>query len=189
MIEVKEMDIPDVLLITYKRFSDERGFFGEIFREKDFQYILPHQKFVQENLSRSSPRTLRGLHYQLNPMAQGKLVYCASGYIYDVAVDIRINSPTYGKYVEVQLGLNEEISEFFYIPPGFAHGFYAFGKPDAHVIYKTTEYYSPEYDRSIVWNDPEIRVAWPSSFPNVSEKDSKAPLLKDAENNFVYSEE
>jgi len=182
-------ELPEVVIIEGRRFKDERGFFSESFRADDFEaHGIP--PFVQENHSRSSSPCIRGLHYQLNPKAQGKLVYCISGFIVDVAVDIRKGSPTYGKWVTIPLDVNN--MRAVYIPPGFAHGFFAHGLHDAHVVYKVTEYYSPEHDRCIRWNDPDINLVWgpsPMFALKISDKDANAPLLKDADNNFVYEGE
>ena len=195
-------ELPEVVLIKGRKFQDERGFFSESFRSKEFlAYGIP--PFVQENHSRSSPLVLRGLHYQLNPKAQGKLVYCTRGWIVDVAVDIRKNSPTFGKWTRVLLGGDPNLISMLYIPPGFAHGFCVSDAflLDVDVVYKVTEYYAPEYERSILWNDPSIGIDWglPKSIHGdrliseydsilISDKDASAPLLKDAENNFVYGE-
>jgi dTDP-4-dehydrorhamnose 3,5-epimerase len=180
--------IPDVIIIENKIHLDNRGFFSEIFRADEFKNNgLP--EFIQENHSMSYPVCIRGLHYQLNPKPQAKLVSCPSGYIIDIAVDIRKGSPTYGDWVAVDL--NQDNGRMLYIPSGFAHGFVAFGALPAHVVYKVSSYYSPKYDRCISWKDPQININW--SFPgskkaiiNISDKDNNAPLLKDAENNFVY---
>jgi len=182
-------ELPEVVIIEGRRFKDGRGFFSESFRDNEFRMngIPP---FVQENHSRSAPPCLRGLHYQLNPKAQGKLVYCVAGHIVDVAVDIRKWSKTYGKWVKVEL--DENNGRMLYIPPGFAHGFLAYGLHIAHVVYKVTEYYSAEHDRCIRWNDPEIGIEWGPQhwYDNkafkISNKDAEAPLLKDADNNFVF---
>jgi len=176
--------LPGVIVISGRRFSDERGFFSESFRVNEFEkHGIP--PFVQENHSRSSPPCFRGLHYQLHPKAQGKLVYCVSGVIKDFAVDIRQGSPTFGKWVEIDLSSSN--MRMVYVPPGYAHGFFAYGLQDAHVIYKVTEYYSPEHDRAIRANDPAIGI--PLRDMKVSEKDLNAPLLKEAENNFFYTGE
>jgi dTDP-4-dehydrorhamnose 3,5-epimerase len=176
--------LPEVIVIKLQRFTDERGFFSESFRVDEFEkYGIP--SFVQENRSRSIPPTFRGLHYQLNPMAQGKLVYCVSGLITDFIVDIRQGSPTYGEWDRVSL--NEHNNKMVYVPPGFAHGFFAYGKNDAHVLYKVTNYYSKEHERSIRWSDPDIGIVFTDADDlKISDKDANAPLLKDAENNFHY---
>jgi dTDP-4-dehydrorhamnose 3,5-epimerase len=138
--------------------------------------------FVQDNHSKSKKGVLRGLHYQLNPKAQGKLVRCIKGKIWDVAVDIRKGSPWYGKWVGVEL--SEENKYMLWIPPGFAHGFVAL--EDSEIIYKCTEEYDPALDRGIIWNDPEVNITWTAVAPILSPKDSKLPMLKDAEINFYY---
>lgn len=179
-------EIPEVIVIQGCRFSDERGFFSETFRVKDFESMgLP--PFVQENMSRSSPYCLRGFHYQLKPMEQGKLVSCPVGKIVDIAVDIRVGSPTYSKYIAVELSQDE--NKMLYIPAGFAHGFITRGNSDAIVTYKVTNYYSPQHDRSVKWDDPDIGIDFDWLAPElikVSAKDRRASLLKYAENNFIY---
>ena len=185
MLELIPQSIPDVKLLCLDRFDDPRGYFGEVFHQKQFTNLgLP--KFVQDNLSRSIPFVLRGLHYQLNPKAQAKLVACLNGRIRDVAVDIRKGSPYYGKWVSVELSYTKP--QFLFIPEGFAHGFYNFGNEPAVVYYKTTNYFSKEHDRNIVWNDPEINIEWKLIDERfvVSKKDAAAPLLKDAEINFQF---
>ncbi len=171
--------LPGLVLIKPQIYYDERGWFSESFKTSDFTLIgLP--PFVQENHSRSIGPVFRGLHYQLNPKAQGKLIRCVSGSIIDVAVDIRKGSPTYKHYATINL----DETVMFYIPPGFAHGFYAAGNAD--VIYKTTEYFSLECDRSIRWNDPDLNINIQMTNVKISEKDRLAPCLKDADNNFVF---
>lgn len=178
--------MPEVLFITGKRFADGRGYFCESFRQSEFdEQGLP--PFVQENHSFSKPNTLRGLHYQINPKAQGKLVYCVSGEIWDYVVDIRRDSPTYGKYAKFFLS-GEDMTQLsmVYVPPGFAHGFYVTGMYPAHVVYKVTDYYSPQHEGSVRWNDPTINIYWENVNPIITDKDMNAPLLEDAKNNFVY---
>ena len=173
---------PEVICLSGTRHLDQRGFFCETFRNEDFESNgLP--KFVQENHSWSKGGTFRGLHYQENPKAQGKLVYCISGLIWDYVIDIRKESPTYGRWEKFILnGNNGKAFEMIYIPNGFAHGFYV---PDvAHVIYKVTEYYSPDYEKSIRYNDPDINLDIIDYHISVSDKDKNALLLKDADNNF-----
>lgn len=177
-------EMPDVIIVEGQRFEDQRGFYSECFRENEFKQAgIPH--FIQESHSRSVSGVFRGLHYQLKPHGQGKLVYCVSGFIMDYVVDIRKGSPTYGKYIKILLG--EDKIKMAYIPLGFAHGFKAYGNFYADVVYKITNYYAPNYERAIRWNDPGIGIHI-SGKVSVSEKDAKAPLLKDAENNFVYGE-
>lgn len=169
--------IPDVLIIEPKVFGDERGFFYESFNQKAFNEATGLDvQFVQDNHSRSRQGVLRGLHYQLPPHAQGKLVRCVRGAVFDVAVDIRKSSPTFGKWVGVEL--SEANHRQFWIPPGFAHGFLTLSET-ADFLYKTTDYYTPAFERGIRWNDLQVGVAWPdlmsvslnsrdSSFPNIS---------------------
>ena len=155
--EFKKLEIPDVILIIPKVFEDDRGFFMETFKISDFKAYGISYEFVQDNHSKSKKGVLRGLHYQLYPKAQGKLVRCIRGRIWDVAVDIRKGSPWYGKWVAVEL--SEENKLMLWIPPGFAHGFVAL--EDAEIIYKCTAEYAPELDRGIIWNDPELAINWP----------------------------
>jgi len=178
----EQLEIPDVLLVTHEIFKDQRGFFLESFREEPFlKQGIP--RFVQDNHARSSGRVLRGLHYQLRPAAIGKLVRCLRGRILDVAVDIRKGSPTYGKWVGVEL--NDENCRMIYIPEGFAHAYCALTE-ECEVFYKTTGYYSAQHDRGFRWNDPDVNIKWPVSDPVLSAKDANAPLLKDADNNFFF---
>lgn len=175
--------IPSVILVVHEVFRDQRGFFAEVFREEEFlKGGLP--RFVQDNHSRSSPGVLRGLHYQINPAPVGKLVRCLKGAIWDVAVDIRKGSPTYGKHVAVEL--SEGNLKMLYVPPGFAHGFVA-ASDDAEVFYKMTGYHSAAHDRTVRWNDPALDIPWPVLGPTLSEKDARAPLLADADNNFTWA--
>lgn len=180
--EFIRLDIPDVVLIKPKVFQDERGFFLESFKYSDFAKEGVGPKFLQDNHSRSKRGVLRGLHYQLNPKAQGKLVRCVRGRIWDVAVDIRRGSPHFGRWVAAEL--SEENKYMLYIPEGFAHGFVAL--EDSDVLYKCTSEYDPALDRGIIWNDPDIGIPWPVKDPLLSAKDSKLPRLRDAEINFEY---
>lgn len=174
--------IPDVKLLEAKVFGDDRGFFAETYKASDFlaQGIPP---FVQDNLSRSQRGVLRGLHYQQDPAAQGKLVMAVRGEIFDVAVDIRKGSPTYGKWVGELL--SAENHRLLWVPAGFAHGFCVVSEW-ADVLYKVTSEYSPAHDRGIRWNDPGIAVVWPVQNPTLSPKDAGAPSLSEADNNLVY---
>lgn len=172
--------IPDVILIKPKVFGDNRGFFMETFRQNEFEKLVGHTKFVQDNHSGSGQGILRGLHYQLKA-TQGKLVRVIAGEVFDVAVDIRKGSPTFGKWVGERL--SAENKHQLWIPEGFAHGYYVISEW-AEFIYKTTDYYAPEWERSLLWNDPMIGVEWPlvnGNPPTLSAKDSNAPLLADAE--------
>ena len=176
-MNVIQTEIPDVLIIEPKVFADERGFFMESFNQQRFNEIVGREvNFVQDNHSRSTKGVLRGLHYQLSPKAQGKLVRVTQGEVFDVAVDMRRSSPTFGKWTGVVL--SGENKRQFWIPEGFAHGFYVLSDT-ADFLYKTTNYYSPEYDRSLKWDDVDVGIDWGlSGAPLVSEKDSFAkPFL------------
>jgi len=179
----KKLDIPEIFLIEPKTFPDGRGFFMETYKHSDFVNMGIREYFVQDNFSRSQKGVLRGLHFQKNPNAQGKLVQCLKGTIFDVVVDIRKGSPSFGQWLSVEL--SEENKRMLYIPPSFAHGFVVLSET-ADVIYKCTKEYSPEDDRGIIWNDPDINIPWPLKDPILSEKDATFPLLKDVDNNFEY---
>ena len=177
------LKIPDVKLIIAKHYVDERGYFLESYKESEFFRNGINVKFLQDNFSHSVKGALRGLHYQKNPKAQAKLVTALKGEIFDVAVDIRKNSPTFGQWVgEI---LSEKNHKLLYIPEGFAHGFSVLSE-EADVLYKVNQEYSPEDERGIVWNDPEINITWSTNKPILHEKDSLLPTLKNAENNFIY---
>jgi dTDP-4-dehydrorhamnose 3,5-epimerase len=179
----KKLDIPEVILVEAKAFPDQRGFFMESYHESSFINNGINDKFVQDNFSHSTKGVLRGLHYQKSPKAQSKLVTALKGEIFDVAVDIRKNSPTFGKWVgEI---LSEKNHRLLYVPQGFAHGFCVLSD-DADVLYKVNDDYSPENDRGIMWNDSEIAIKWPIENPTISEKDLQQSLLKDADINFEY---
>ena len=183
--EKKRLSIPDVLLISARRFKDARGFFEETYKASEFRSLGIDARFVQDNHSHSVRGVLRGLHYQKQPFAQGKLVRVLQGELFDVAVDIRKTSPTYGQWVaEILRG---EDSKMLYIPPGFAHGFCVLSET-VDFCYKCTAEYNPELDRGILWNDPDIEIEWPIRNPLLSEKDTKLPLLKDAEDIGVTSD-
>lgn len=171
--------IPEVLLIEHKEFTDDRGAFSETFRANAFTGI-GLQDFVQDNQSRSAKGVVRGLHFQNNPHAIGKLVRCISGSIFDVAVDLRQSSPTYGKWVGATL--SESDSLMFYVPEGFAHGFMALDD-NTIVAYKQTGYWNQETERSLLWNDPTIAIAWPNLPPRLSAKDENAPKLSQLDHN------
>lgn len=175
--EFKQLNIKDVVLITPKVFKDERGFFTESYKKSDFVKNGIDLEFNQDNHSKSTRGVLRGLHYQLNPKAQAKLVRCVSGKIFDVAVDLRKGSLTFGKWVGETL--SEENKNMLYIPEGFAHGFVVLSD-EAEILYKASNEYSPENDRGVLWNDPDINIDWSLGFePILSDKDTKQPLLKD----------
>lgn len=176
--------LPEVVILEPQVFGDNRGYFMESYNKKVFEELGLSFHFVQDNQSLSKdPGTIRGLHFQLNPKAQTKLVRCVKGAIYDVAVDIRKGSPTYGEWVGVIL--SEYNHRQLLIPKGFAHGFCTL-VPDTIVHYKVDEFYAPETDAGIIWNDPEIGIAWPTSAPILSERDKKHPTLADADINFIY---
>lgn len=178
------LKIPEVILIEARQFGDDRGFFMETYHAEAFRQNGIDVNFVQDNFSHSAKGVIRGLHYQTNPMAQGKLVMAAEGEVFDVAVDIRRGSPTYGQWVgEV---LSTQNGRLLWVPPGFAHGFCVISET-ANVSYKVTELYSPDCDSGIRWDDPTINVHWPvDGEPLLSPKDSQHPFLEDANNNFVY---
>ena len=177
-MKITRLDIPDIYLLDPKVFEDNRGFFYESFNLKTFHAATGTSvDFVQDNHSRSAKSVIRGLHYQLAPKGQGKIVRVVKGSIFDVAVDIRAESPTSGKWVGVTL--SAENKKQIWIPEGFAHGFMSL-EDDTEVIYKTTEYYSPEHECSIRWNDSYVAVDWPDGDYCISEKDKDASHFSDA---------
>lgn len=186
-MNIIETSLPGVKIIEPKVFGDHRGWFTETYNEAIFKKAGLDIKFVQDNQSFSATKgTLRGLHYQLNPKAQTKLVRCTRGSIFDVAIDIRKGSSTFGKWFGLEL--TAENKKQLFIPKGFAHGFMTL-TDDVEVQYKVDELYAPECDRGIIWNDPTIGIQWPIEItPVLSAKDEKAPLLEDADNNFRYGE-
>jgi dTDP-4-dehydrorhamnose 3,5-epimerase len=167
---------PDLILIEPMVFEDERGFFMEAYNYREFEMMGIRERFVQDNFSMSRRGVLRGLHFQVEPFAQSKLVRCIRGEIFDVAVDIRVGSPTFGKWHGVIL--SEENRLTLYIPRGFAHGFLALSDI-AEVMYKVDNFYSPEHERGIIWNDPDIGIEWPIEDPILSDKDGKYPRLRE----------
>jgi len=175
-MKATRLAIPDVVLIEPKVFGDDRGFFFESFNQRQFEEAIGRQvKFVQDNHSRSAKGVLRGLHYQTQH-TQGKLVRVVQGEVFDVAVDIRKGSSTFGKWVGARL--SAENKHQLWVPEGFAHGFVVLSE-SAEFLYKTTDYYAPAYDRCILWNDPDLGIDWPIDFPPIlSVKDeSGVPLL------------
>ena len=179
--------IPEVMIIEPRIFSDERGWFAETYKKRDFVAQGINSTFVQDNHSRSTSRgILRGLHFQDEPAAQGKLVRCIVGEIFDVAVDIRKGSPTYGQWVSATL--SAENRAMIWVPLGFAHGVLTMTEI-AEISYKVTSEYSPSHDRGVRWNDTAIGIKWPVANPILSKKDAEAPLLKDVDNNFVWKRE
>lgn len=170
--------IPDVKIFEPKVFGDDRGFFFESFSQKFFEEAIGRQvNFVQDNHSKSSKGVLRGLHYQLPPMAQGKLVRVVQGEVFDVAVDIRKSSPTFGQWVGVHL--SGENKRQLWIPEGFAHGFLTLSET-AEFLYKTTNFYSPQHEACLIWNDPQLNISWPANLqPILAAKDSQGKLFSE----------
>jgi len=178
-MQIIQTDIADLLILQPKVFGDERGFFMESFNRRTWlEHTGLEFDFVQDNHSRSGRGVLRGLHYQIK-QPQGKLVRVVSGEVFDVAVDVRRSSPTFGRWTGVMLSAENRLQ--FWIPPGFAHGFMVVSE-EADFLYKATDYYAPEFERTIIWNDPELGIVWPEGIiPELSEKDAAAPLFSEAE--------
>jgi dTDP-4-dehydrorhamnose 3,5-epimerase len=170
------MSIPEVLLLKRDRFTDSRGWFTELHHEASLQAAGFNVRFVQDNLSRSAPGVLRGLHFQRDP-EQGKIVTCLAGRIYDVAVDIRPGSSTFGQHVAVELSADG--GESLWVPAGFAHGFVVLGSEPALVTYKVDQHRSPTGERGIIWNDPTLAIPWPIEIPHLSDRDQALPTLAD----------
>lgn len=184
-MEVIRTEIPDVVIVEPKVFGDHRGYFFESFSERDFAAQVREVKFVQDNESKSCYGVVRGLHYQLPPHAQSKLVRVVSGRVLDVAVDIRRGSPTFGRHVAVEL--SAENRRQLFIPRGFAHGF-AVLSDEAVFQYKCDSYYAPQSEAAIAWDDPDLGIDWkvPADRILLSDKDSRNPRLKDARHLFDY---
>lgn len=180
-LNFQKMEIPEVVLVEPQIYNDERGSFAETYKLSDFKQFGIDKQFVQVNHSLSKKNVLRGLHYQLNPMSQGKLVQVTVGEIFDVAVDIRKGSPYYKKWVSI--ALSSENKRMLYVPEGFAHGFCVLSEK-AEVIYYCTKEYATGSDRGIVWNDSALNIDWPVKNPILSEKDSQLPIFENSENNF-----
>jgi len=179
--------LPNIILIEPTIHGDHRGFFMESYNESTANANGIHYRFIQDNHSLSvEVGVLRGLHYQLAPKAQAKLIRVTAGAIFDVVVDIRKGSPTFGQWEGFVLSAANKHQ--LLVPQGFAHGFCTL-EPNTEVQYKVDEYYSPEHDRGIAWNDPALAIDWPTSTPILSEKDRHHPILTEAEHNFVYEEE
>lgn len=181
-MNVTQTDLPGVLLLEPKVFGDARGFFLESWNRRTFAELGLELDFVQDNHSRSTRGVLRGIHYQIR-QPQGKLVRVVSGSVFDVAVDLRRQSPHFGRWVGYELSV--ENHRMLWIPPGFGHAFLVL-TDSADFLYKTTQYYAPEWDRGVRWDDPDIGIAWPlaalnGQAPQLSAKDAAQPLLKDAE--------
>lgn len=178
-MKVIETSIPGVLIFEPKVFGDSRGFFKETYRQERYQEAGIQGPFVQDNYSRSSQSVLRGLHFQLNH-PQGKLVSVVRGEVFDVAVDIRVGSPTFGQWVGDYL--SEDNHRQLYIPEGFAHGFCVMSET-ADFTYKCTDYYNPEDEKGIIWNDPDLAIEWPNANPLLSEKDLSNKTLAEMQRN------
>jgi dTDP-4-dehydrorhamnose 3,5-epimerase len=177
------LEIPEILHVTPKIFRDERGEFAELVKASDFASHGMPDLFVQVNYSISKKNALRGLHYQKHPKAQGKFVSAVRGEIFDVAVDMRQDSPSYGKWVGRTL--TGDLKNMLYIPAGFAHGFCVLSD-EAEIVYFCTNEYAPDQERGILWNDPAVGIVWPIQEPLLLERDMKFPTLKEADNNFQY---
>ncbi len=178
-MQYEKLAIPDVVLLTPKVFGDERGFFMETFRQSEFEQHCGNYQFVQDNHSKSAHGILRGLHYQYK-QPQGKLVRVTQGEVFDVAVDMRVSSPTYGQWVGVRL--SAENKQMLWIPPGFAHGFYVISN-EAEFQYKCTDYYAPGDEVSILWSDTTLAIEWPlveEKAPLLSEKDAEGMAFEQA---------
>ncbi len=182
-METEKTNIQGLLLIKPKVFGDSRGYFFESFNEQICEDLGLNLNFVQDNISKSIKSTIRGLHYQVGEKAQGKLCQVISGRVLDVAVDIRFDSPTFGKYYAVEL--SEENHLQLWIPPGFAHGFSVLSD-EAIFSYKCTQFYSKEHERAIIYNDPELNIDWMVENPIVSEKDLQAKMFKEIDKDFIY---
>jgi len=175
-MKITPLSIPDILLIEPTIFTDSRGFFFESFNQKEFvKNTGIKSKFVQDNHSKSTKGTLRGLHYQLLPRSQGKLVRVIQGEIFDVAVDVRKNSTTFGRWVGEFISAEDK--KQLWIPEGFAHGFLTISDT-AELLYKTTDYYSPKHEQCIMWNDADIDIRWPGLVLNISVKDQEGSSFK-----------
>ncbi|MCE9672699.1 dTDP-4-dehydrorhamnose 3,5-epimerase [Myxococcus stipitatus] len=175
-MKVTPLEIPELLLVEPKVFGDSRGFFMEVFHAQRYAEVGIPGPFVQDNYSRSVKGTLRGLHFQ-EPQGQGKLVQVLAGAVFDVAVDVRRGSPTFGKWAGVELSSDNRRQ--LWIPAGFAHGFCVLSE-SADLHYKCTTLYAPQQEHSLAWNDPDVGISWPVSEPIQSPKDARAPRLKDA---------
>jgi dTDP-4-dehydrorhamnose 3,5-epimerase len=182
-MEISKTDIEGLLVIKPKVFTDSRGYFFESFRKETLLKYGVNADFVQGNISKSRKNAVRGLHYQVGKNAQGKLCQVITGKVLDVALDIRFNSPTFGKYFSLEL--SEENHTMVWIPPGFAHGFSVLSD-EVIFLYKCTAYYSKEDERAILYNDPDLNINWKIDNPVVSEKDMKAKLFKDIDKDFIY---
>ena len=182
-LRFRHLEIPDVMLVEPEVFGDSRGFLMEAYKHSAFRQAGIRESFVQMNHSHSTRGVLRGLHYQHPPFAQGKLVYVARGEIFDAAVDLRVDSPTYAKWVGCLLA--DRNPGLMYIPPGFAHGFCTLSK-EADIVYLATAEYSPSSEAGFLWNDRDIGIRWPIQHPTVSERDAGLPPFRKADVRFVH---
>lgn len=185
-MNVTRLDIPEVLILEPKRFGDDRGFFSEVFSERTCVAAGIGNRWVQDNHAKSTERyVLRGLHFQAPPHAQAKLVRVAHGRIFDVAVDVRTGSPWYGKWVAVEL--SAKAWNQLYVPAGFAHGYLTL-EPDCEVLYKVDDYYDPDCEGGVIWNDPDLAIDWPlgGHAPILSKKDELLPRLTQFKTPFHY---
>ena len=184
-MKIISADIPEVLIIQPDVFEDPRGYFLESFNKARFNEYELEVNFVQDNISRSGKGTIRGLHYQAGDRAQGKLCQVITGRVVDIAVDIRFGSPTFGKYVAQEM--SEENHTLLWIPPGFAHGFSVLSDY-AIFLYKCTDFYSKEHERTIIYNDPQLNIDWGVDNPVISQKDLNGKSLNEIDRDFSYSE-
>jgi len=185
-MKIHEFDVPDLKMIVPKRFSDARGYFSETWSDRQFREVVANAAFVQDNQSVSAQKgTVRGLHFQKPPFAQGKLIRVVCGSILDVAVDIRRGSPTYRRHVAIELDALEGAQ--LWVPPGFLHGFCTL-EDETEVFYKVTSYYSPAHDAGVLWSDSDLGINWPFDSDSVvlSERDQKHPRLRDMPDFFLY---
>lgn len=182
--DVRPLDLPGLLLVEPKTFRDARGHFRELFQAEAFRAAGLPSAFVQDNCSRSGRGVLRGLHYQRDPAAQGKLVMALTGRIYDVVVDLRRGSPAYGRWLGVTLDAAD--ARMLYVPPGFAHGF-CVPEGEADVLYKVTAGYAPALEGGVLWNDPDLAIDWPVKAPVLAPKDAALPRFRDADPGFTYA--
>jgi len=179
-MKITQTNLPEVLIVEPRLFGDARGFFTESWNEQVFNQAVGQEvRFVQDNHSRSARGVLRGLHYQMAPHTQGKLVRVVKGAVFDVAVDMRRSSPNFGRWAGVEL--SEDNHRQLWVPPGFAHGFLVLSE-SADFLYKTTDFYAPQSEACVRWDDPAIGIQWPDAgvVPRLAEKDAKAPLLAEA---------
>lgn len=182
-ISISKGPLPGLLICEADIARDNRGYFSETYSQSVWKHRGFEETFVQDNLSMSAKGTLRGLHYQLNPNGQGKLVQVLRGSVYDVVVDIRRGSPTFGEHFGLEL--SSENRKYLWVPVGFAHGFIAL-EQSTHVLYKCTTTHAPSSERSILYNDPKLEIDWPLEATLISDKDKDAPIFEEAEFNFEY---